>query len=116
MSEQPLPPVKPEEVPDQDRAAQQEEQYLENTFRRQEKLRDVTNVVILWFLRGAASVLALVVLTVLWHYFGPTWAHWLTDQQLARVETVTSTQAFAAVVGGVGTALLGQLRKQLQSF
>ena len=116
MSERPLPPVRPEDIPNQDRNAQQEEQYLENTFRRQERLRDVVNLVVLWFLRGAAVVLALVIFTVLWHYFGPNWAHWLTDQQLNRVETVTSTQAFAAVAGGIGTAILGQLRKQLQSF
>ena len=119
MSERPLPPVKPEDIPAQDRATQQEERLLhsrelESTFRRQERLRERVNVVALLLVSLAAGILIIVVLIVLWHYFAPAEWHWLTNEQLARVETVTSTQAFAAVVGGIGTALLGQLRKQLQ--
>lgn len=119
MSERLVPPVTPEDVPAQDRATQQEARLLhtrelESTFRRQERLRDRVNVVALLLVSVAAGILIIVVLIVLWHYFAPTGWHWLTSEQLARVETVTSTQAFAAVVGGIGTALLAQLRKQLQ--
>ena len=118
-SEWPVPPVTPEDVPTGDRTAEQEERLLrtrerESTFRRQESLRDRVNVVALVLLSFAAGILIVVVLIVLWHYFAPADWHWLTNEQLARVETVTSTQAFAAVLGGIGTALLGQLRKQLQ--
>ena len=60
-----------------------------------------------WLVRGLVVSLVLVasmlLIIMLWHYFGPESLHWLTESQLDRVES--------ASVGALATAGLGRLSR-----
>lgn len=94
-----IPPISPEQTPENDTQALEEvkaleqQKQLEATERRQEhQRREVLRTV---FARGVGYIVAILFLliavalvVVAWHYLAPAAWHWMDDEALGTVSTV----------------------------
>ena len=91
-------PIRPEQKPDKDAHAQEEVEALEREdleaverrqeHQRRERLRSLFANGVMALIVVIFVLVAFALVSVAWHYLGPSQAHWMDDDALGTTSTV----------------------------